>query len=181
MILYVQISPLTLTNMAEITTNNSGQGRGKKIRSKKVSLKIDMTPMVDLAFLLLTFFMLANTFLEPKAMEIVMPEKTRDSTTTPVNIRNVLTLALGENDRIYYSLGGAELKTTTYAPDGLRKLLTETLAANPKKLYVIIKPTSKSKYHNLVDVVDEMNITKMPRYALVDATDEDLKSIALLK
>jgi biopolymer transport protein ExbD len=168
--------------MAEITTNNSGQGKGKKIRSKKVSLKIDMTPMVDLAFLLLTFFMLANTFLEPKVMDIVMPDKPKDPIDQPpINIRNVLTLALGENDKIYYSAGGEELKTTDYSAGGLRKLLMDELAKNPKKLYVIIKPTSKSKYHNLVDAFDEMLITKIPRYALVDATDEDLKSIALVK
>ena len=163
--------------MAEINTNSGGNARGVKIRSRKMSTKIDMTPMVDLAFLLLTFFMLANTFLEPMAMDIAMPEKDDGGSSAPVNVKDVLSLTLWENNKIYYSLGGEKLKKTTFAPNGLRKVLTESLIKNPRKLYVLIKPSDKAVYKNVVDAFDEMEIVKVQRYALVDLSEEDLKAI----
>jgi biopolymer transport protein ExbD len=174
-----KIHLLTTTTMAEINTNCGGNARGIKIRSRKMSTKIDMTPMVDLAFLLLTFFMLANTFLKPMVMDVAMPEKDDDGETAPVNVKDVLSITLWENDKVYYSLGGEKFQKTTFAPNGLRKVLLESLAKNPRKLYVVIKPSDKSVYQNVVDAFDEMEIVKVPRYALVDVSDEDLKLIEL--
>jgi biopolymer transport protein ExbD len=165
--------------MAEINPKAGGNGRGGTIRSKKMSTKIDMTPMVDLAFLLLTFFMLANTFLDPKVMDIVMPEKDSTDKTSPVNINDVLTLTLWENNQVYYALGNEKPKLTNYEANGLRKVVLDALTRNPRKLYVFIKPTNKSKYHNLVDTFDEMGYLKVPRYTLVDVTEDDLRFIEI--
>src|SRR3954464_13793637 len=90
--------------MAEVQQqDSSGGGKHKKVRAKKNSTHIDMTPMVDLAFLLLTFFMLTTTFGKPKTMEITMPIK--DPTIEPMPINNALTILLTDKDKIYWYFG----------------------------------------------------------------------------
>lgn len=93
--------------MAEVNTGDGGGGHGKheKKRAKKASTRIDMTPMVDLAFLLLTFFILTSTFNKPKAMEINYPADPKDKDTKPPKINNALTFILTDNDGIYYYPG----------------------------------------------------------------------------
>ncbi|HEX8059730.1 MAG TPA: biopolymer transporter ExbD, partial [Cyclobacteriaceae bacterium] len=91
--------------MSEVQQQGGGKGDGK-VRSKKSSTKIDMTPMVDLAFLLLTFFMLTTTFNKPQTMEIIMPEKPKEEEDQPlVNEKKVLTLLLSKDDKIYWYIG----------------------------------------------------------------------------
>lgn len=165
--------------MAEISQGGGGGSKDGKVRSKKASTKIDMTPMVDLAFLLLTFFMLTTTFNKPQTMEITMPEKVKDEAEqTQVNEKNVLNIVLGENDKIYWYVGITEpkLETTNYSKDGVRKVLAQQLQ-NPKMI-VLLKPTDKSRYKNVVDILDEMSISDVKRYALIEATPEDDKLIA---
>ena len=164
--------------MSEIT-QQTGQPKDGKVRAKKNSTRIDMTPMVDLAFLLLTFFMLTTTFTKPQTMEITMPEKPKEDTELPlVNEKKVLTLILDENDQIYWFVGITDptVTKTNYAPDGVRKVL-EQQNAQIDGMVVLIKPTETSKYKNMVDVLDEMEITNIGRFALVDITPEDLALI----
>jgi biopolymer transport protein ExbD len=159
--------------MAEVDTGGKGGGK-----TKKVSTKIDMTPMVDLAFLLITFFMLATTFSKPKTMEVNMPDKPKDKEEKPPELKesNAFTILLGENDKVYYYSGIKDptVEITDFSPNGIRKKLFEK-KVNPD-LVVIIKTAEKSKYKNLVDILDEMAITGTKRYAIVDFVkdDEDL-------
>src|SRR3954471_14588970 len=98
--------------MSEVQSNQQDSDKGgkhKKIRAKKNSTHIDMTPMVDLAFLLLTFFMLTTTFGKPKAMQITMPVK--DPTVEPTKVNNAITFLLSDKDKIYWYYG--ELKPET--------------------------------------------------------------------
>ena len=91
--------------MAEIQGGGGGHGKkkGGKVRAKKQSTKVDMTPMVDLAFLLLTFFILTSTFNKAKTMEVTMPDKVVDEKEqTKINENDILNLVLAENDKIYY-------------------------------------------------------------------------------
>jgi biopolymer transport protein ExbD len=160
--------------MSEISQSGGGSKDGK-VRSKKSSTKIDMTPMVDLAFLLLTFFMLTTTFNKPQTMEITMPEKVKEDDKPPmVNEKKVLTVVLGEKDKVYWYIGVTEPKVnvTSFSKDGVRKVLTEH-NQEIKEMIVLIKPTDKSRYKNVVDILDEMSITNIARYALVDVTPED--------
>jgi biopolymer transport protein ExbD len=160
--------------MSEISQSGGGNKDGK-VRSKKSSTKIDMTPMVDLAFLLLTFFMLTTTFNKPQTMEITMPEKVKEDDKPPmVNEKKVLTVVLGEKDKVYWYIGVTEPKVnvTSFSKDGVRKVLTEH-NQEIKEMIVLIKPTDKSRYKNVVDILDEMSITNIARYALVDVTPED--------
>jgi biopolymer transport protein ExbD len=167
--------------MAEIQQNAARTNRSGKRRTKKMSTKIDMTPMVDLAFLLLTFFMLTTTFAKPYTMELQMPVK--DPKTTPVALSKALTIILGKDHRVHYffglnapqdkSVAVPELKTTTFAADGIQSVLRTRLQQEPG-LVVLIKPSADSKYQDMVDILDEMNITHQKRYALVKITQADL-------
>lgn len=163
--------------MAEVSQGGGGGGRGKKggkVRAKKQSTKVDMTPMVDLAFLLLTFFILTSTFNKPKTMEVTMPDKVKDETEqTKINENDILNIVLGDKDKIYYWTGlTPPAEVTNYSKDGIRKLLLERNKANPK-LMVLIKPQDESRYNNMVDILDEMEITATKRYAIVDFTPDD--------
>ncbi len=160
--------------MAEITSTSADNKKGK-VRSRKASTRIDMTPMVDLAFLLLTFFMLTTTFMKSYVMEITMPEKVnRPIDPPPINAKKVLTLILGEKNKVYWYTGETKppLEVTDFSPTGVRKLLLNKNAAI-KDLYVFIKPSPLSRYQNLIDILDEMDIASINRYAMVEITDED--------
>lgn len=165
--------------MAQVAENNDNKGKDKKVRSKKSSTAIDMTPMVDLAFLLLTFFMLATTFNKPQTMELTVPEKPKQEEDQPlVNEKRVLSLVLGEEDKVFWFMGvtDPEVQVTDFTGSGVRQVLLSK-NAEVKDLIVLIKPSDDAKYENLVDILDEMHITNIQRYALVDATVEDLDLI----
>jgi biopolymer transport protein ExbD len=166
--------------MAEIQGGGGGgKKKGGKVRVKKSSTKIDMTPMVDLAFLLLTFFILTTTFNKPKTMEVNMPDKVLDEKEqTKVNEKDILNVVLGENNKVYWWIGLTPPVTTTgYGKNGIRKVLLEQNRANPKMM-VLIKPEDKSKYENMVDILDEMDITATKRFAIVDYSPDDKTIIA---
>ncbi len=119
--------------MAEIIENEGGGGKHKgKRRAKKLSTHIDMTPMVDLACLMLTFFMLTTAFAKPKIMEIVMPDKKPDPHQPQVPASRVVNFILDENNKVYWYNGMIkdpkklpELIPTNYSKDGIRKILLE--------------------------------------------------------
>ena len=161
--------------MAELGGGGGGKKKGGKVRVKKSSTRIDMTPMVDLAFLLLTFFVMTTTLNKPQAMQINMPDKPKEDDKPPeVNEKNVLTLVLGDNDKIYWYMGitDPEVKVTDFSATGIRKVLLEKKAELPK-LIVLIKSLDEARYKNMVDIMDEMNISSVQRFALVEITDVD--------
>jgi biopolymer transport protein ExbD len=157
--------------MAEITQSGAQQSGGK-VRTKKQSTKIDMTPMVDLAFLLLTFFILTTTFQKTNTMELTMPDNSTIAV-QPIRDKDVLNLVLAEGNKVYWWIGlDPSAEITDYSKDGVRKLVLAQRRANPK-LMVLIKPMDKAKYENMVDILDEMDITKTERYAIVNFTEDD--------
>ncbi len=88
--------------MAEIAEDGGGgHKKGGKKRAKKQSTKIDMTPMVDLAFLLLTFFVLTSTFSKPKSMELTFPVPPKEPT-EQTKVKNGVTFLLTKDDRVFY-------------------------------------------------------------------------------
>lgn len=126
--------------MAEIIeTGGSGKKSGKRRSPRKMGAGVDMTPMVDLMCLLITFFMLTTAFSKPKVMEITMPEKTTENEPTDgpkVDAHRTFSVLLGEEDRLYWYLhsdaekeGGtpvfAKWHKTTYGAEGIRKFLLE--------------------------------------------------------
>lgn len=166
--------------MAEIQQGGGGgRKKGGKVRAKKQSTKIDMTPMVDLAFLLLTFFILTTTFNKPKTMEVNMPDKVKDEKEqTKINEKDILNLILAEDDKIYWYIGlTPPVNETNYSKDGVRKVLLEQTRANPKMM-ILIKPKDDSRYENMVNILDEMNITNVQRYAIVEFSEDDKTILA---
>ncbi len=163
--------------MAEIQSS-APAGRGTKARSKKMSTRIDMTPMVDLAFLLLTFFILTASFNKPTVMELAMPDG--KGKPTPISDKGALTLILGKNGQVHYFFGlnteasPATLHTTTFGSEGLRRVLLDRQRQLPAPT-VLIKAGQDAKYRDLVDALDEMTITDQQKYALVDLSADDLK------
>jgi len=149
-----------------------------KTQRKRYSTRLDMTPMVDLAFLLLTFFVLTVTLNHAYVMKLQMPED-HISDRSEVNAKQVLTLVLEEKDKVYWYEGvdNPKIGLTNFSANGVRKVLLEK-NAQIKKMVVLIKPSSKSRYKNLVDILDEINITKIERYFIVKETPDDHKLIA---
>ena len=178
--------------MAELNTGGGGDKKGGKVRSKKANSKVDLTAMVDLAFLLITFFMLTTSLNKPQSMDLGMPEKNPKDPPPPVLVdeRRTMTIILGENDKLKNYMGLIENpieapKSVAYGKEGIRKdLLSRSksiplVTGDPKKgLIVIIKPGKKSTYKNLVDILDEMAICKVPTYAIVGITPAE---VALLE
>ncbi len=120
--------------MSEISQDSGSHKKGKKSKQKKASTRIDFTPMVDLGFLLITFFMLATTLIKPQTMEIAMPSKDQTNKPPAKKPENMVTILIDKNDRIFYYIGGPDSKTgqypiptkTDYSPlKGIRKFLLE--------------------------------------------------------
>jgi len=161
--------------MAELQSS-APAGRGAKPRRKKLSTRIDMTPMVDLAFLLLTFFILTASFNKPTVMALTMPDKKGDPAITPAS--RAMTLILGKDSQVHYFFGlnteaePAKLYTTTLSAEGLRQVLLDRQRQLPAPT-VLIKASEEAKYRDLVDALDEMTITDQQKYALVDLTPSD--------
>ena len=146
--------------MAEIAESGGGHGKGGKKRAKKQSTRVDMTPMVDLAFLLLTFFVLTSTFSKPKSMELSLPAEPPPGSPPPPEVKNGVTFLLTKDDKIFYYTGqfyaagndkgkpATELKETNFSSEGLHKLLTEQ---NKWAIDEIKGLTEKNKNKQLAD------------------------------
>jgi biopolymer transport protein ExbD len=169
--------------MAELNTGDDGGGKGGKVRSKKQNSKVDLTAMVDLAFLLITFFMLTTTLSKPQSMSLGLPDKDEDPNKNKdikVDEKRTMTIMMGENNKLVYYMGLLEApiagpKDIAYGKDGIRKELLsrkksvlEYTGDKEKGIIVIIKPGKKSKYKNVVDILDEMAITGVGTYAIVN-------------
>ncbi len=179
--------------MAEIQAKGDSGGKGGKKRAKKMSTKIDMTPMVDLAFLLLTFFMLTTTFAKPNVMQLTMPVKEKNPNPdeqTKIKASQAMTVILAPDDKVFYffglnepndkSVSVPEIKVTDFSANGIRKVLLERQRQQPEPI-ILIEPYSvdgkTSKYKNMVDILDEMNITNQKKYALIDIPKKDVELI----
>ena len=178
--------------MAELNTGGGGGKKDGKVRSKKSDAKVDLTAMVDLAFLLITFFMLTTSLSKPKAMDLSLPDKEVKGPDVKVDEHMTLTLLLGSDNKLKWYKGFIDKplagpKDVTYGKDGLRKELLRQKAEiheyclsinKPKSgIIVIIKPTKKSNYKNLVDVLDEMAISGVETYAIVNEISPEEKKL----
>ncbi|NTU97032.1 MAG: biopolymer transporter ExbD [Chlorobiaceae bacterium] len=161
---------------------NHSRKKGKK-GSKRIGFHLDMTPMVDVAFLLLTFFMLTTTFSKANTMEINLPP---EMTEVKVAENNVLTLRISDNESVYCSLGSEapsriplydSRDTRQLSLSGpLRSLLKQQTTQN-SKLVIVVKISDKARYKHLVDIIDELNLMKIDRFSLDDFTDQDMAEI----
>ena len=174
--------------MAELDTSGGGGKKGGKIRSKKASTRIDLTAMVDLAFLLITFFIMTTTLAKPKAMDMVMPDKSKKDVQLPVPETRTMSVLLGSGDKLEWYIGAPGKSAPTldnYGKDGIRKALIEenkkieaSHAGPDNYMIVLVKPSDKSTYKNFVAILDEIKIAGIQSMAVVDITPVE---IGLLK
>ncbi len=165
--------------MAEVQVKEDS-GKGGKVRSKKQNTRVDMTPMVDLGFLLITFFMFTTTFSKPNVMDLGLPAKPKKDQKLPdpteIKLSNSISIIIGKDNKIFYhqqdqqGLNDQTLVETTFDREGIRKVIEQAKAgaADKDKFTVIIKPTDDAVYKNFVDILDEMAITKNERYGVTD-------------
>jgi biopolymer transport protein ExbD len=162
--------------MAEINTSISSKKRGIA-KNKKLSTKVDLTPMVDLGFLLITFFIFTATLHQPQLLSQFLPADKEQNVEPPKAPNSkVLQLVLSNNNSIAYFSGNdaTQAQNTNYSAQGLRNILLqkqEIVAqkfGNAKEMIVLVKPTNKSTYKNFVDVIDELKINGVTRYMLTD-------------
>ncbi len=153
--------------MAELNTDAGGSHGGKheKKRAKKGSTRVDMTPMVDLAFLLLTFFVLTSTFSKPKVFRLYYPDKIEPKDNVkPPPVKNGITLILSGNNKIYYYTGkledAKELQVTDFSKKGLRKVLTDNNKAMLEQLKKLNEEANKGKMSDSVYRTRSMEIAK---------------------
>lgn len=155
--------------MAEL--NVSGGGAHKKGRSvkkgKKLSTRVDLTPMVDLGFLLITFFIFTTTMSEAKVMHLILPKDLKNPNEAKVSA--VITLILGKDDKVYYYERDS---AQTMKPTDFKRLrdivIDKKNRTDPKDFMVIIKSTNEATFKNSINLLDEMTIDGVKRYAMVD-------------
>ncbi len=171
------------------TGNESPAGFRKRrgvMRMAKHSLKVDMTPMVDLGFLLITFFVITTELAKPTVMDLYMP---KDGKPTPLGSSTALTVLLDDNKMYYYSgiwedavKTGGVIETSLSGKADLRKVIGDKLRQLDKTaknkegrdgLMVLIKPGGNACYKEVINVLDEMTINRVKKYALVKMTGEE--------
>lgn len=170
--------------MAEMDTSSGGghkkKGPGVK-KAKKLSTRVDLTPMVDLGFLLITFFVFTTTMAEPTALRLFLPKDTeKPEDQNKVKNSGVLTIMMNKNNNVFYYEGellpdGSNFKNSNFKD--IRDVILEKKNTKPEDFVVIIKGGPESTFKNTVDMLDEMAIGDVKRYALVDITPADLQFI----
>ena len=171
--------------MAEMDTSSGGghkKGPGVK-KGKKLSTRVDLTPMVDLGFLLITFFIFTTTMSQPTAMKLFLPKDTdKPEEQNKVKASGALTIMLGKNDRVYYYEGELLPDASNFKSSNFKEIREEIInkkkATNPEDFVVVIKPGPQATYKNTVDILDEMTINDVKRYAMVDIFDTELQLMA---
>ncbi len=176
--------------MAEMDTSSGGghkKGPGVK-KGKKLSTRVDLTPMVDLGFLLITFFIFTTTMSQPTAMKLFLPKDTeKPEEQNKAKESGALTILLGKDNHVFYYEGilttenaNANFKSANFGTgeDGIRaEILRKKATTDEKDLVVVIKPSNDCEYKNVVDILDEMAINDVKRYALVDISDVEVQLI----
>jgi biopolymer transport protein ExbD len=173
--------------MADIQTPSKNQGRKAGISTaKKLSTKVDLTPMVDLGFLLITFFVFTTSLTQPSALNIIIPA---DGTGTVTPENKTLNLVLAPDNKIHYYIGNevGNQGCTDFSPNGVRQVIRfmqRTVAkkfGNKDETVILIRPANESSYMNLVDILDEILIANIKKYALMDPADKGIMQPSNLK
>lgn len=172
--------------MSEIQTTNTDLSSGhRKVRQKRSSTHIDMTPMVDLAFLLLTFFIMTTTFKSHQIIDLIMPDNQSTKSPTLLAESKAFNLLI-MNDRKLKWYMGAEDKaaralpaTFSEGPNSIRKILMQKNKIVNDSVFVLIKPSDNSSYNDLITVFDLMTICNINSYTIMNLNESDKKVIEL--
>ncbi len=157
---------------------------------RRLQPRVDLTAMVDLAFLLITFFMLTTSINKQQALDVAMPDTTDSTDFSPLPDNRTVTLLLGEGGRVdwYWGLLDEPLAgpySTVMGKAGIRQVLLEKKVEVPKLtdggkgLIVVIRPSAHSDYASLVDILDEMKICGISQYMIGEISPAEEGIVAL--
>jgi biopolymer transport protein ExbD len=152
---------------------SKSHAKGKK-KKKRAGVKIDMTPMVDVAMLLLTFFMLTTVFNKPQTMELNLPPNDNG---VEVAASTLLTVRVTANMNIYWSMGNEPTALKKVEFKELRPLLIERLRSIPK-LITLVQIDREAKYNDMVDIMDELNLAQITKFSIAPMKEIDKKLLA---
>ena len=165
--------------------DDGGHKKGPGVKkAKKMSTRVDMTPMVDLGFLLITFFIFTTTMAQPTAMNLFMPkdvDKPEDQ--NKVKESGAFTILLGNQDIVYFYEGldpatEGNFRTATFKT--IRdEIIRKKQSTKVDDLVIIIKPSEDATYKNTVDILDEMTISEIKRYAMVDISPVEYQLVKI--
>ncbi len=168
--------------MAEMDTSGGGhhkKGPGVK-KAKKNSTRVDLTPMVDLGFLLITFFIFTTTMSQPTAFKLVLPKDTdKPEEQTKIKQSGALTILLGKDNNVFYYEGAlvADASGTNFKASNFKDIrdviIHKKQTTDTADFFIVVKPGNESTYKNFVDIFDEMNINLISRYALDNVTSDE--------
>ena len=184
--------------MAELDTSGGGHKKGPGVKKgKKLSTRVDLTPMVDLGFLLITFFIFTTTMSQPTAMKLLLPDdKVKPEEQNKAKESGALTILMGADNHIYYYEGQLKpdasnfLSASYNGENSIRDIILKkkayvrSIATDPNDpehdLVVVIKTSQYCNYKNVIDILDEMSINVVKKFALVDIfeTEEQLVKIS---
>jgi biopolymer transport protein ExbD len=187
----------------DVAGGDSGHKKGPGVKkAKKLSTRVDMTPMVDLGFLLITFFIFTATMSTPNTMRLTMPKDEKNpKDLTEVKESGALTLMLGKGDQVYYYEGQLKSDGSNFMSSNFKDIRNVIMkkkqdviarhvhdagcqkiwdknngdqnSCKDKDLVVVIKPNDEATYKNTVDALDEMTINDVKRFAVVDITPDE--------
>lgn len=170
--------------MAEILQHEHKQKAGVR-KTKKVNLRLDLTPMVDLGFLLISFFVFTTTLAKPTAMKLSIPDDRNIIDSSKAEASKTLNLLLGANNNVFYYEGDSlnQIKNIGSKATGLRSIITNKKIklrnnfGSDTSLIVLIKPTKDATYANIINTLDEMLINEVKTYVLMDASEKETNQI----
>lgn len=180
----VAVSPYKTQFMFEFTTAGTLRNKAGILRIKKANLRIDMTPMIDLGFLLISFFIFTTEITKPSITKLYMPV---DGDSTKIPSSTSLTILLANNDKIFYYCGKLDdaiknkkiLQTSYDELTGLGNIIRQKQLELKKRnldkqeLIILIKPGKESSYKNIIGVVDEMLINDVSKYSISDMQNKE--------
>ncbi len=171
--------------MGAVDSPQPKERKGKKGKRKRhrLGVKVDMTPMVDVAFLLLIFYMVTTVFKTPKAIEINVPPKDAEKNEIKIAESKLVSLLVSADNKVYYRVG-----TDKPVLSADSKALLKFLESKGKELYnpvkkesdlnVAIKVDKEARFHNLVDLIDALSLAKITRFGFAPYTDADKAALA---
>lgn len=167
------------------TSGGGGHKKGPGVKkAKKASTRVDLTPMVDLGFLLITFFIFTTTMSQATAMKLFLPKDTdKPEEQNKAKESGALTLLLGKDHTVYFYEGTLDPSASNLKNTTMKKVRAEIISKKrstaKEDLVIVIKPGNESTYKDVVDILDEMTINDIARYALVDISDVERQLVTL--
>lgn len=152
----------------DVAAPREHKGKKKRRKGRRMGIRIDMTPLVDVAFLLLTFFMYTTSMSRPQTMEINLPPD--KEVKVEIAESNLLTMRVNEKGEMFWNTGIEAPKRLD--PATLRAFLRERVQTNPK-LVVLLKIERTAKYNRMVNLIDDFSLCRVERFSLAPLLEND--------